>query len=81
MAQGASHLAGEEWLHPPSIPHLDHLVGEGKIPDAGRPGTPRIARRHLPEKTGAATPRLASQPPRREVPTAQIVQSVIDRGG
>ena len=59
---------------------IDHLGREGKIPNPGRPGAPRIARRHLPRKTGAATPRLASQPPRREVPTAQIVQSVIDGG-
>ena len=60
--------------------HLGRLVREGKIPTPGRPGAPRIARRHLPKKTGAATPRLASQPPRRDVSTAQIVQSVIDGG-
>ena len=64
-----------------STDHLGRLVREGKIPNAGRPGAPRIARRHLPRKTCAATSRLASQPLRRDVPTAQIVQSVIDRGG
>ena len=63
-----------------STDHLGRLVREGKIPNAGRPGAPRIARRHLPRKTGAATPRLAPQPPRRDVSTARIVQSVIDGG-
>ncbi|MDE0395569.1 MAG: hypothetical protein OYK82_12415 [Gammaproteobacteria bacterium] len=64
-----------------STDHLGRLVREGKIPNAGRPGAPRIARRHLPRKTCAPNQRLAPQPPRREVSTAQIVQSVIDRGG
>ena len=64
-----------------STDHLGRLVRDGKIPNAGRPGAPRIARRHLPRKTGAATPRLAAKPSTREVSTAQIVQSVIKRGG
>ncbi len=64
-----------------STDHLGRLVRDGKIPNAGRTGAPRIARRHLPRKTGAAKPRLAARPSVREVSTAQIVQSVIDRGG
>ena len=65
-----------------SADHLGRLVRQGKIAtNAGRPGAPRIARRHLLRKTGAAAPRLASYPARRELPTAQIVQSIIDRGG
>ena len=64
-----------------STDHLGRLVREGKIPNSGRPGAPHIARRHLPRKTGAATPRLARQPPRRDVSTVQVVQSVIDPGG
>ena len=64
-----------------STDHLGRLVRDGKIPNAGRPGAPRIARRHLPCKTGAAKPRLAARPSLREVSTAQIVQSVIERGG
>ena len=64
-----------------SADHLGRLVRDGKIPNAGRPGAPRIARRHLPRKTGTATSRLASPPPQRDLSTAQIVQSVIDRGG
>ena len=61
--------------------HLGRVVREGKLPNAGRPGAPRIASRHLPRKTGAAAPWLASQPARRELFVGQIVQSVIDRGG
>ena len=64
-----------------SADHLGHLVRDGKIPNAGRPGAPRIARRHLPRKTGATKPRLAATPSTHEISTAQIVQSVIDRGG
>ena len=63
-----------------STEHLGRLVRDGKIPNAGRPGAPRIARMHLPRKTRAATRRPASRSPAREVSTAQIVQSVIERG-
>ena len=63
-----------------STDHLGRLVRDGRIPNAGRPGTPRIALRHLPRKTGAAIPRLAEKAPLREISTAQIVQSVIERG-
>ena len=63
-----------------STDHLGRLVRDGKIPNAGRPGAPRIARMHLPRKTRAATPRPASRSPVREVSTAQIVQSVIEQG-
>ena len=63
-----------------SADHLGRLVRDGKIPNAGRPGAPRIALRHLPRKTGAAIPRLAAKPPFREISNAQIVQSVIERG-
>ncbi len=61
--------------------HLGRLVRDGKIPNAGWPGAIRIAHRHLPRKAGAARPRLAARPSVREVSTAQIVQSVIERGG
>ena len=64
--------------------HLGRLVRDGKIPNAGRPGAPRIARRHLPRKchsTGAPPqPRLACDRTRREVSSRQIVQSIIQRG-
>ena len=64
-----------------SADHLGRLVRDGRIPNAGRPGAPRIARRNLPCKTGAAKPRLAARPSLREISTVQIVQSVIERGG
>ena len=63
-----------------SADHLGRLVRDGKIPNAGRPGAPRIALRHLPRKTGAANPRLAAKPLLHEVSNAQIVQSIIERG-
>ena len=59
--------------------HLGRLVRDGKIPNAGRPNAPRIARRHLPRKAPAEAP-LAEQPLPRERSNAQIVQSIIARG-
>ena len=64
-----------------STDRLGCLVREDEIPNAGRPGAPRIACRHLPQNTGVATSHLASRPAPRDVSTVQIVQSVIDRGG
>ena len=52
-----------------SADHLGRLVRDGKIPNAGRPGAPRIARRHLPREAGAGAPRLASRPKLRELST------------
>ena len=64
-----------------SADHLGRLVRDGKIPNAGRPGAPRIARRHLPRKTQApATPLLVEKHRRGEVSNAQIVQSIIEGG-
>ena len=63
-----------------STDHLGRLVRDGKIPNAGRPGAPRIARRHLPRKTGADRPGLAETPRVRERSNVQIVQSIIERG-
>ena len=61
--------------------HLGRLVRDGKIPNAGRPNAPRIARIHLPRKaTPPAPPPLAVNPPRRELSNRQIVQSIIRRG-
>ena len=62
-----------------SADHLGRLVRDGKIPNAGRPGAPRIVRSHLPRKTQApATPRLVEKHRRGEVSNAQIVQSIIE---
>ena len=64
-----------------SAAHLGRLVRKGKVPNAGRPGAPRIAREDLPHKAGAlAESRLAAKPLLREVSTVQIVQSVIEKG-
>ena len=59
--------------------HLGRLVRDGKIPNAGRPNAPRIARRHLPRKAPVHAP-LAEEPRPRERSNAQIVQSIIQRG-
>ncbi|WP_420448356.1 hypothetical protein [Candidatus Palauibacter sp.] len=59
--------------------HLGRLVRDGKIPNAGRPGAPRIARRHLPRKAPIDAP-LAEEPSRRERSNTQIVQSIIRKG-
>ena len=64
-----------------SADHLGRLVRDGRIPNAGRPGAPRIARVHLPRKAAALhEPRLAEKPRRRELSNAQIVQSIIAKG-
>ena len=65
-----------------SADHLGRLVREGKIPNAGRPGAPRIAHRHLPLKAMGPAP---APPPLKklrpgEVSNAQIVQAIIEKG-
>ena len=65
--------------------HLGRLVRDGRIPNAGRPGVPRIARVHLPRKATAPVPDdtglgLAGKPRSREIANAQIVQSIIQKG-
>ena len=62
-----------------SADHLGRLVRDGRIPNAGRPGAPRIARSHLPRKA-PAEPRLARKPRGRELANRQIVRSIIDKG-
>ena len=64
-----------------SADHLGRLVRDGKIPNAGRPGAPRIALKDLPRKASApAEPRLAEKPRRSELSNVQIVQSIIEKG-
>ena len=62
-----------------SADHLGRLVRDGKIPNAGRPGAPRIALRDLPRKA-SAEPGLVDKPRRRQVSNVQIVQSIIEKG-
>lgn len=59
-----------------SADHLGRLIREDKIPNAGRPGAPRIARGDVPVKPGAVAPRVEVA----EVDRTQIVRSVIDEG-
>ena len=62
-----------------SADHLGRLVREGRIPNAGQGGSPKILRRDLPRKAGA----LTSEPSLHELPCTkeQIVRSVIAEGG
>ena len=68
-----------------SADHLGRLVRDGKIPNAGRPGAPRIALKDLPRKAHMPSePRqqqqLAEEPRSRQISNAQIVQSIIRKG-
>ena len=58
-----------------SADHLGRLLREGTIPNAGRPRAPRIARGHLPMKSG-----VASGPANLQLDRTQIVRSAIDEG-
>ena len=64
--------------------HLGRLVRDGKIPNAGRPGAPRIARRHLPRKhrdpESPSGPRLARERGRGHLSSRGIVRSIIAKG-
>ena len=64
-----------------SADHLGRLVREGKLPNAGREGAPRIRVRDLPRKANGAASDVATEPVVREVGNAQIVQSIIEEGG
>jgi len=59
-----------------SADHLGRLVREGKIPNAGRPGVPRIARRDVPRKLST----VASSAATDELSREQIVRSAINEG-
>ncbi len=54
--------------------HLGRLVRQGSVPNSGRPGAPRIARKHLPLKS-RALPKATTV---AEVGREQIVRSAID---
>ena len=57
--------------------HLRRLIREGIIPDAGGPGRPRILRRHLPRKPGAA----AARSPDPGAPSVRQLARTIAAGG
>jgi hypothetical protein len=55
--------------------HLGRMVREGKIPNAGKPGSPLITKRDLPRK-----PDVAPRSVPMQVDRAQIVRSAITAG-
>lgn len=59
-----------------SSDHLGRLVREKRIPNAGRSGAPRIARRDVPIKTG----HVARGEHTRDIDRRQIVRLAIDEG-
>ena len=69
-------LAGAALLGGYSEDHLGRMVREGRIPNAGRRGAPRIRRADVPIKPNG----VACAPSRAQVDREQIVRSVIDEG-
>ena len=59
-----------------SADHLGRLVRSSKIPNAGRKGSPRIARQHLPRKSAA----VATVTAIHEIDRTQIVRRAIRKG-
>ena len=58
-----------------SADHLGRMVREGRIPNAGEPNAPRIAKKDLPRKRY-----VAPQPVRTQIDRTQIVRSAINEG-
>ena len=58
-----------------------HLVGRVRIADAYRPGALGIPGGSSSRQALVSGSGLAEKPDRRELSTARIVRSVIDRGG
>ncbi len=63
-----------------SADHLGRLIRDGKIPNAGRPGAPRIARGDLPIKSHSTVLGVAEATPVGDTSLEQIVQSIIKEG-
>jgi len=70
--------AAEESGYSPD--HLGRRVREGKIPNAGEPGSPRIARADLPIKPKRRSGAVAETAPSSHTDNRQVVQSIIDEG-
>ena len=64
-----------------SADHLGLMVRQGDIPNACRPGAPKIRLKDLPRKATNGLPAVAMEPPIREIENAEIVQSIIEEGG
>ena len=63
-----------------SSDHIGRLIREGRIPNAGRPGAPRIARRDLPLKATEGDAAVPQDSRISDTSNAQIVRSIIERG-
>ena len=63
-----------------SAAHLGRMVRDGKVPNAGRPGAPRIRRRDLPRKADESDSAVPQNNRIRDTTNVQIVQSIISKG-
>ena len=63
-----------------SADHIGRLIREGKLPNTGRAGAPRIARRDLPIKLKPRVPGVAEDDAISQTSFEQIVQSIIKEG-
>ena len=63
-----------------SADHIGRLIRDGKIPNAGRPGAPRIARRDLPLKVDRGVQSVSDNSQSGDISREQIVRSVINEG-
>jgi hypothetical protein len=75
IAEAPLTLAEAAQLSGYSTDHLGRLIREGKVPNAGRPGAPRIARKDLPRKS-----EMAPSQGTRHLDRTQIVRSAINEG-
>jgi hypothetical protein len=62
-----------------AIDSLQRMVAQGKVPNVGRKGRPRIPRSNVPVKPGHRVELRFIQPPGNVSPTA-VVAAVIKRG-
>jgi hypothetical protein len=62
-----------------SADHLGRLVRRGEIPNAGRPGAPRIRRTHLPRKASVSPSLLRehSKAPNMDTPRRRIARAIL----
>ena len=63
-----------------SADHIGRLIRDGKIPNAGRSGAPRITRRDLPLKVDRGGQSVSDNSRSGDVSREQIVRSVINEG-
>jgi hypothetical protein len=64
-----------------SADHLGRLVREGKIPNVGRKGAPRLRRADLPIRPKRRIAAVAERPPKGHNSNRQVVRSIIEGAG